>query len=428
MHTENNHYSKNQAVKSLASDSPFLYFVSICLLTIIILLLLFRRRDGDRKVGRLLLVYFLSFFYLIAVSYVFVYGPWYNYIHLLRTGHFSSLFMPVAGYFYLVQCLYPRKWQVKDLLHLLPVAFYLADLFPFFLLSAQEKAAIFMEMDALEYRMGLSQGYLMPKFGHLVVRTVIMAGYWVAQLLVIIRAVRESFHPLRLQSPHTWRWLFIFQISQALIFLIPLVGALLGNSVFEVVISAVAGTGVMAIQSFYLLLHPEILYPVTFRREPVATPGMINQPVVLVTEVAPIPESGLTSPLEMFTNQKENKLSEADIKKIESIVTMLMKNSKPYEKPGYTLNNFSEDTGISAYKLSAFINTKYQINFNEYLNRFRIGQVIEHLAAGADTRKTLEAIALESGFKSRGTFIRAFKKEHSMTPSEFIDQKRRPKE
>lgn len=414
-------------MKSLASDSPFLYFVSICLLIIIVLQLLFRRSEGDRKPGRLLLVYFLSYLYLIGLTYAFVYGPWEKYIHLFRTGHIGSLLMPPIAYFYVLQCLYPRTWRKTDLLHLLPVAFFIADFFPFFMLSSAEKASIFKEIDVIEYRIGFSQGMLVPKFGHIATRTVLMAGYWVAQLLVIIKATREPYHPLRLQSPFTWRWLYIFLATQIFIFLIPLIGALLGDREFQVVLFAVAGTGGMAVQSFYLLLHPEILYPVTFRREPNSTPGIFNQPMELEKE-SPIPESILSAPMQMFTQQKENKLSEADIKKIESIVTMLMNNSKPYEKPGYTLNNFSEDTGISAYKLSAFVNSKYQINFNEYLNRFRIGQVIEHLESGADSRKTLEAIALESGFKSRGTFIRAFKKEHSMTPSEFIDQKRRPKE
>ena len=36
--------------------------------------------------------------------------------------------------------------------------------------------------------------------------------------------------------------------------------------------------------------------------------------------------------------------------------------------------------------------------------------------------KTLEALAQESGFNSRGTFIRVFKKKTGKTPSEYLHE------
>lgn len=413
-------------MKSIALDSPFLYLVSICLLFIIVLLLFFRSREGDRRTGQLLLIYFLSYLYLIGISYVFIYGSGLQFIHLLRTGHIASLLMPPAAFFYVKQCLYPGRWKLSDLLHLLPALFFLVDMTPFFLLSAGEKTDIFLKMDAVEYRIGFSQGQFMPPYGHIVLRTVLIVAYWVAQLLVIKRAMNEQFHPLRSQSPFTWRWLHIFLFTQAFIFLVPIAGVFLGDSKLETVLYSFASAGIMAIQCFYLLLHPEILYTETFSR---VSDANHKATISLLAE----------TPAEVSTNQSpgndglekrssESRISDKEMDSLEPILIHTIDTLKPYERHRYTLQDFSKDTGISPYKLSALINLRYHTNFNDYLNKFRLNQVVKRIDAGEDAFKTLEAIAYECGFQNRGTFIRAFKKELNLTPSEYIERIRQSKE
>jgi AraC-like DNA-binding protein len=64
------------------------------------------------------------------------------------------------------------------------------------------------------------------------------------------------------------------------------------------------------------------------------------------------------------------------------------------------------------------------MNFNDYLNKYRLEMVTARLDAGENAQKTLEAIALECGFQSRVTFIRAFKKAYGVTPTEYLNQKK----
>ncbi len=404
-------------MKSTASDSPFLYLTSICLLLIIVFLMVFRRKLGDPKAGRFLLGYFVCYLYMAGITYFFVYGNPEPVIHTLRTGLFAALLMPVFAYFYIRQSLYPFTLRWRHLWHLLPAAVFLVNFMPFFLLPAKEKWEIYQAMDAVEYRLGFSQGWFVPKYGHIVIRLIIMLGYWLAQASILLRARKENFHPIRVQYPYTWRWLHLFLAIQAPMFIIPIVGVFMSSSQTEAVIYAIASAGAIAVQCFYILLHPEILYTETFGRE-LVLPGKksIEENTPTIASVEPQVSLG-----DKEKNQPaEQKITESDLIQVEEKLKVIMETLKPYQIQGYTLHDFSADTGVLPYKLSAFINTRYGINFNDYLNKYRIDMVVDKLKAGENTQKTLEAIAQESGFQSRGTFIRAFKKEYGITPSEYL--------
>jgi AraC-like DNA-binding protein len=379
--------------------------------------MVFRRRQGDRKAGRFLLGYFVSYLYLIGISYFFVYGNPAPFIHLLRTGHIASLLMPMLAFFYIRQCLYPRQWKWNDIWHLLPAGFFIVDFAPFFAFPAHVKQNIFHEMDAAEYRIGFSQGWLMPTYGHITLRTAIMLGYWIAQARLLAYARNENYHPLRLQYPFTWRWLHIFLATQAFVFLIPLAGVLLKNSQLETVLYSMAAAGTMAIQCFYLLVHPEILYTQTFEKDEIWKSEYLKRElgsdVVLQAEAQAFADDTTIKPI-------ENTFSDKDVLVMDTSIQMVMNTQRPYVKQRYTLHEFAVDAQIAPHKLSAFINNRYGTNFNDYLNKFRIAMVVEKLQAGENTQKTLEAIAQECGFKSRVTFIRAFKKEYNMTPSDYL--------
>ncbi len=72
--------------------------------------------------------------------------------------------------------------------------------------------------------------------------------------------------------------------------------------------------------------------------------------------------------------------------------------------------------------LSYIVNEVYQMNFNQLLNKKRIEVVIKKLNAKDDWDKlSLSGISQEVGFKSRTTFIKAFKSNMGMTPSRYIN-------
>jgi AraC-like DNA-binding protein len=97
-----------------------------------------------------------------------------------------------------------------------------------------------------------------------------------------------------------------------------------------------------------------------------------------------------------------------------------MEIEKPYIDNNLTLFILAEQIGISENNLSQVINSKYQINFFDFVNKYRVELVVEKLKKGEHKMSTLLGIAYDSGFNSKASFNRAFKKSTGLTPSEFI--------
>ena len=105
---------------------------------------------------------------------------------------------------------------------------------------------------------------------------------------------------------------------------------------------------------------------------------------------------------------------------IEATVRKHLEEKKSFLRHGYTLKMFSEETRIPVHYLSGFINKYYKMNFNDFINEYRIIFSIDKLLKKEWMYKKLETIANEAGFNNRNTFISAFKKVTGVKPSEFL--------
>ncbi|MFA8436978.1 MAG: helix-turn-helix domain-containing protein, partial [Marinifilaceae bacterium] len=65
------------------------------------------------------------------------------------------------------------------------------------------------------------------------------------------------------------------------------------------------------------------------------------------------------------------------------------------------------------------INQGHGLNFNDYINQFRVEEFKRLLQDPQFSKETLLAVAFEAGFNSKTTFNTAFKKFTGMTPSEY---------
>lgn len=84
-----------------------------------------------------------------------------------------------------------------------------------------------------------------------------------------------------------------------------------------------------------------------------------------------------------------------------------------------TLDALAIDLGISSSRLSKIINKHPDINFTDLINEFRIEHAKSLLLDSNFDNYTVISIGLESGFNSKSTFYKAFKKFTSLTPTEF---------
>jgi AraC-like DNA-binding protein len=97
-----------------------------------------------------------------------------------------------------------------------------------------------------------------------------------------------------------------------------------------------------------------------------------------------------------------------------------MQMNKPFTDQQLTLVKLAGQLDISENKLSQVINTKSQDNFFEFVNKYRVELVIEKMKSGKHKSSTLLGLAFDSGFNSKASFNRAFKRITGTTPSEFL--------
>ncbi|GAB2780343.1 AraC-like DNA-binding protein [Hymenobacter luteus] len=99
-----------------------------------------------------------------------------------------------------------------------------------------------------------------------------------------------------------------------------------------------------------------------------------------------------------------------------------MATHRPYLAPELTLGELAAQLQTNTSWLSRVINSGCGQNFNDYINEYRVREAERRLRDPQFRHYTLLAIALESGFNSKSTFNRVFRKLRGATPSEVARQ------
>jgi AraC-like DNA-binding protein len=103
-------------------------------------------------------------------------------------------------------------------------------------------------------------------------------------------------------------------------------------------------------------------------------------------------------------------------------VETLMLLDKMYENPELVISDLSNKLETHSKKISYVINQGFKMNFNDFVNHYRIRAVIQKIEEGEHTTQTLLSLAFECGFNSKSTFNRAFKRSTSLSPKEYIEK------
>ena len=102
-------------------------------------------------------------------------------------------------------------------------------------------------------------------------------------------------------------------------------------------------------------------------------------------------------------------------------IETLIKQDKLHQNPELTLTDVAKKLQTNASVISKAINQGFQMNFNDFINNYRIEAVKEMFKNGEHKKSTLLGIAFDCGFNSKATFNRAFKKNTRLSPKEFIE-------
>lgn len=101
-------------------------------------------------------------------------------------------------------------------------------------------------------------------------------------------------------------------------------------------------------------------------------------------------------------------------------IIAFFEQEKLYRNPDLRIVEIAERLALSPNYVSKIINENAQIGFSDFVNRFRVAEVIEKLENQEHLKKNIFALAQESGFKSKSTFQTVFKKITGKTPTEFL--------
>jgi AraC-like DNA-binding protein len=212
-------------------------------------------------------------------------------------------------------------------------------------------------------------------------------------------------------------WLRNFLIAFAVITIIPLIEELLSvfpffqnldyrgswysYFVFAVVVYYVAinGFNAVVVPLRKLVFEPELLLQYK-------TPALIG---------APVTEDAVFEVVETKTNN-------AELDNWKQTISSVMQSQKLYEDAELTLSQLAKQLSTNTSVLSKIINTGFQMNFNDFVNEYRINAMMEKLKAGEQKKQTLLGIAFDCGFNSKATFNRAFKKQTDLSPKEWIEK------
>jgi AraC-like DNA-binding protein len=104
-------------------------------------------------------------------------------------------------------------------------------------------------------------------------------------------------------------------------------------------------------------------------------------------------------------------------------IELLISGKELYKNPALTLDILAKELQVKRNYVSRAINRCRNINFNAYINEYRIKEAIQILSGSNHGKKSIEDIALQVGFNDRSVFSRAFKKITGLPPGSFISNR-----
>jgi AraC-like DNA-binding protein len=123
--------------------------------------------------------------------------------------------------------------------------------------------------------------------------------------------------------------------------------------------------------------------------------------------------------VKILTKYSGSRLTDSEAKQHAEKLADYMKSSKSYLNPDLSLPQLATELNISRHYLSQVINEQFNLNFFDFVNRYRVEAFKEKIKDPEFRNYSLLGIAFECGFNSKSAFNRIFKQATGLTPSQF---------
>ncbi len=115
-------------------------------------------------------------------------------------------------------------------------------------------------------------------------------------------------------------------------------------------------------------------------------------------------------------------LQKEDSEKLFKNIDELFKNQKLFLNPDLKLQDVAKILESTNHKISQSINENAGVSFYTYVNNFRVEYFQTQLANPENQKFTILTLGFESGFNSKATMNRIFKKQLGETPREYLQR------
>ncbi len=124
---------------------------------------------------------------------------------------------------------------------------------------------------------------------------------------------------------------------------------------------------------------------------------------------------------ELIEEAQKVNLTDDELEQLDIIKGKMMKDQL-FLQPELTLKEFASHVHLSAREASRLINQGLNMSFIDFVNQYRVNHFKSIVSQTTTQHLSLLGIALESGFNSKATFNRVFKKMEGRSPSEFLNE------
>jgi AraC-like DNA-binding protein len=328
-----------------------------------------------------------------------------DYPHLYKSAAPITFLIAPLGYLYVRSVLFNEvAFKKMDFLHALPFLFFTLNYFPFFASSTESKLAILNATLLDRNEAVTTQLGLLPESFFYVIRPVQTLIYLLFQWALLLQ-FNKAFKVKEVEQQITvvTRWLKVFTLANAivlfsLVFLILLylsVPNIFVENLMSLIPNYLLSLSFVVICA-YLLVNPQVLNGLPFVKYKEKKSRLLSDTVVQVP----------------FIHKNYAK----EIAQLEAYFA----NSKAYLQPNLSISEVAVATQIPNRELSFLINSYHKKRFSDYLNDMRLSHFLDQVDAATLDQFTIEAIALASGFSSKSSFYRAFKKKYGSSPSAYL--------
>ena len=361
--------------------------------------------------------YWLSLFIFLCSLYIapwmFGFAGWYDnqpYRDILFYIPFQHLLLvgPII-FFYTQSLLNPSfKFSKKEALHLIPGVFYLIYIISIWIYDK------FILGDYYFYKNGMDKDFdeWYQKFG-----LISMIVYFILSIRYYNVYKKLMFQVVSYADSILFEWIKTYLIAFLVMLLLPIAFDIIG--LFYPEIKTYQGSW-----WFYLFFSIVMYYiAITGYSNPINStiPFKISffdkNPILLWDANT----SNETETIIDILHEPFKATNSPEITLWKSKMESLIQEEKLYQNHELTLTDLAKKLDTNASVISKTINQGFQMNFNDCINNYRIEAVKNSFANGEHKKTTLLGIAFDSGFNSKATFNRAFKKNTGKTPKEFIE-------